>query len=166
MKKNHCIAFLQMSERHRTGKGVIQSDAKSLEMRIRAAELGHDEAYERIGQVYKEGIAVEEDMSKAVEFYEVAAKKGSLMAHQYLASFHVENGNIDVSIRHLTVAASAGDQDSMDCLMEIYKGKLLSKEQLTQTLRAFQTASNEMKSEDRDEALRMFEATREHRIGI
>ena len=37
-------------------------------------------------------------------------------------------------------------------LMERYKSKLLDKEVLTKTLRAFQTSSNAMKSKERDEA--------------
>ena len=36
--------------------------------------------------------------------------------------------------------------------MDIYKQKLMPKEELTQALRAFQLSSNEMKSKDRDDA--------------
>lgn len=52
----------------------------------------------------------------------------------------------------MKVAASAGDKEEMDRLMRFYKGKLLSKEGLTQTLRAFQNSKNAMKSKDRDDA--------------
>jgi len=55
-------------------------------------------------------------------------------------------------IEHFKVAASAGDKESMDILMKMYKDKLLSKENLTQALRAFQTSENAMKSKDRDDA--------------
>ena len=57
------------------------------------------------------------------------------------------------SFEHLKVAASAGAQDSMATLMEFYKVKLISKEDLTQTLRAHQTSLNEMKSKERDDAI-------------
>ena len=40
----------------------------------------------------------------------------------------------------------------MDELMARYKAKLLSKDDLTKTLRAFQASSNAMKSKDRDDA--------------
>ena len=62
------------------------------------------------------------------------------------------NGDIETSIRHIKVTASAGDQESMDKLMDAYKNKLLSKEELTQILRAHQTSSNELRTNDRDEA--------------
>ena len=75
------------------------------------------------------------------------------MAHQYLAGFHDNVGNVDEAIEHLKVAASAGDKDAMDSLMANYKRKLLSKEDLTQTLRAFHASNSEMMSNDRRDAL-------------
>ena len=69
-----------------------------------------------------------------------------------LAQFHGKNGNVHECVRHCRVAASAGDQESMDRLMKMYKNGLLSsKEDLTQTLREFQASVNEMKSKDRDD---------------
>ena len=68
-----------------------------------------------------------------------------------LALFHETIGNVDESIEHLKILASAGDQGSMDSLMQSYKDKTLSKEDLTKTLRAFQTSSNIIKSKDRDD---------------
>jgi len=56
----------------------------------------------------------------------------------------------------LKVAASAGDQVALDGLMAYYKDKLLSKEELTKTLHAFQASCNAMKSEDRENANEFF----------
>lgn len=39
--------------------------------------------------------------------------------------------------------------------MKFYKDELLSKEELAQTLRAFQDSSNELKSKDRDDWIEM-----------
>ena len=150
MKKNNSHAFMRMATRYEEGNGVFQSDTKALEMYIRAAELGNVNACVGIGLCYKKGTAVERDVSKSIEYLEVAAKKGSLIAHQYLATLNERHGNIQTSIKHVKVAASAGDQDSMDDLMKLYKEKALSKEDLTQTLHAFQTAKDLMKSKDRD----------------
>ena len=58
----------------------------------------------------------------------------------------------------MKVAASAGCQRSLDGVMMAYKDKLLSKDELTQTLRAFQVSSNEMKSKDRENARLMEES--------
>ena len=153
MKKNNIQAFMTMAEKYESGAdGVLQSNTRALEMRIRAAELGHPEAFVNIGVHHRRGTAVEQDMSKSLEYWEVAAKKGSLNAHRKLAIFDWNIGNMQTSIKHTKVAASAGDKDAMDCLMKMYKDKLLSKEDLTRTLRAFQASSNEMKCKDRDDA--------------
>jgi len=143
---------MQMATEYKTGdKGVLQSDTKSLEMRICAAELGDAEAFVNIGCHYDEGIVVEQDKSKTLEFYEVAAKKGSVQAHEFLALFHGMNGDIQTSIKHCRVAASAGDQDSMDNFMKAFRDELVSKEDLAQTLRAFQTSKDLVKSKDRED---------------
>ena len=152
IKKNNPDALMQMGVRYALGDETMQSNTKSLEMVIRAAELGHAPAYAIIGDYYRDGIAVEEDFSKAAAFWEIAAKKGSIYAHHQVAVFHQINGNVNKAIDHLKVTASVGDQESMDKLMKMYKENVLSKDELTQTLRAFQNSNNGMKSKDRDEA--------------
>ena len=154
-KKNNPEAFMQMAMRYKSGDGLMQSDTRSLEMYIRAAELSHANAYVSIGEFYKRGVAVEQNTSKALAFHEVGAKKGSVHAHYLLTKFHRRNGNIQQLMEHMKVTASAGAQDSMDYLMKVYKQKLLSKEDLTQTLRAYQTSSNDTKSKDRENAARL-----------
>ena len=154
IKRNNALAYIQMAGHYIEGEGVFQSDTKSLELIACAAELGEVEAFSRIGSFYLDGTAVEEDISKAVEIFEVGAKKGSISAHQRLAEFHGINENIQDCIEHTKVAASAGDQIAMDNLMANYKvNKLLSKEDLSQTLLAFQTSRNEMKNKERDDAI-------------
>ena len=68
-----------------------------------------------------------------------------------MALYHREYGNIDESIKHMKIAASGGHQASMDDLMILYKDELLSKEDLAQTLRAYQTSIDLMKSNDRED---------------
>jgi len=152
MKKNNPDAFILMGNRYKQGEGVIQSDTKALEMIIHAAELGKAEAYALIARHYDRGTAVEQDESKCQAFYEISAKKGCVQAHRWVALFHAMNGNTQNSMKHLNVAACAGDQVAMDGLMEAYKAGGIAKEDLTQTLRASQTSKNEMKSKDRDDA--------------
>ena len=158
MKNNKSEAFILMAGRYKVGQEVFQSDTRSLEMYIRAAELGKANAFALIAQYYEEGIAVQQDMSNAIAFYELAAQKGCVKAHCLLALLHEKNGDIQLSIKHRRVAASAGEKSSMDYLMKMYKLELLSKEELTQTLRAHQTSSNELNSKERDDAREMVAA--------
>ena len=110
---------MEMANMYKDGDIVIQSDTKSFQMYVRAAELGYCEAYGVTGQYYERGIVVEEDMSKALELYKISAKKGSVHAHKVLALHYYKNEDIQKSIGHLKVAAIAGDQDSMNNLMEL-----------------------------------------------
>jgi len=152
IKNDDANACTVLAALHETGQAVLQSNTKSLEMYIRAAELGHVDAFAKLGYYYQDGIGVELDLSKAIEFYGVGAKKGSVNAHNQLAMFHGKNGDDCKSLKHLKVAASTGNQLSMDTLMMYYKAKAFSKEDLAQTLRSFQSSRNEMKSKDRDDA--------------
>ena len=151
MKKNNPKAFVIMATRYEEGNSVIQSDTKSLEMRIRAAELGSAQAIGLIGKFYEVGRVVEQNMSKVFEFLEVSAKKRSVLAHHLLALYE-EDINIQKSIKHYKVAACAGYRPAMDGLMNLYRYKLLSKEDLAQTLRAFQVSNDLTKSKERDYA--------------
>ena len=158
MKRNDPIAFVEMARYYISGDGVIQSNTRAIEMYISAAELGHAEAFGKLGWCYEEGIAVEQDMSKALEYYEITAKKGNLNARVYLAHFHGENRDFQISIKHLKVAASAGYKMAIDALMAYFKDKLISKEDLTQFLRAYQAANSELMSKDRENARLMEES--------
>ena len=162
MKKNNTYAFMAMAFGYESGTdGLFQSDTKSLEMRIRAAELGSAKAFTGIGQdydsrreyFYEEGSVVKRDMSKALAFWEIAAKKGDIVTRGLLIAEIWDNHGSKMLIKHLKVIASAGDKE-LDKLMQFYsyRKELLSKEELTQTLRAYQVSSNEMKSKDRDDA--------------
>ena len=147
---------MHMANRYRSGEGVFQSDTKSLEMLTKAAEFGEAEAFAQLGKYYENGNVIEQDLSKSLEFYELGAKKGSINCHQQLAVFHWRNGNFHKNIQHIKVAASAGDKVSMGALTRFYKDnkdKLLSKDELAQTLRAHQASLNEMKSKERDDAI-------------
>ena len=148
MKNNVPEAFIQRGKQYKTGIDMFQSDTKSMEMYIRAAELGHTKAFDVIASYYEEGIAVGEDVSKAQEFWVVAAKKGSIAARMWLLGC----GTDEEMIKHLELAANTGHQESMDAVMKLYRHNIVSKDYLTQVLRTFQASSNELKSKDRDDA--------------
>ena len=103
IKKNNPDAFAQMAGCYKEGDGVRQSDTKSLEMLIRAAELGHANSYAMIGNYYRQGCVVDQNTSIALEYYEVGAKKGSIYAHRKLAIFDWDIGNSfhnDLAVTH------------------------------------------------------------------
>ena len=151
-----------MAKSYEEGEGIFQSDTKALEMCIRAAELGSAQAFGLIGNNYKDGIAVETNASKAIEFYDLAAKKGSITGHQVLAEIHKFSGNNHKHIKHLTVAASARVSSFNGHVNGCLQTRITTKRGSEITLRAFQASINEMKSKDRDDA-RLFEEMFRHR---
>jgi len=160
MKKNNIQAFRQMAGHYMRGEGVIESDTRALEMYIRAAELGdYANAFAMIGDYY---FAIEQNDLKAAKFWEISAKKGSAHAHKELSLVCARNGDIQKGIEHSKVAASAGFKESMDSVMKAYKHKVISKEDLTITLRAFQASNDATKSKDRDDA----RALKERKSGV
>jgi len=73
-------------------------------MRIRAAELGSAQAIGLIGKFYEDGTLVEKDVSKVFKFLEVAAKRGDALAHNLLALYEEDIGNMNKSIKdHITL---------------------------------------------------------------
>lgn len=157
-KKNHPVALMVMAVRYLSGDGVIQSDTKTFEMLICAAELGHAPAFGMIAHLYEEDNTVfSQNISKTLAFGEIGAKKGDVKAHIIIATQRFEAGDYDNSIKHLKVAANAGHQGAMDLLMEHYKNSLLPKEDLAQTLRAYQASSDQMKSPEREKCMSLLE---------
>ena len=146
---------MHMAHRHQTGDGVSQSNMKALELFIRASDLGSAVVYGFIAVNYKHGYVVEKDGSKSRAFLEISAKKGSISGRRRLAKSEEENGDIDMAIKHWIIAANAGFQESMDNLMRAFRDNVFAKEDLLQTRREFQTSSDEMKSEARDDYVRM-----------
>eukprot|EP00579_Thalassiosira_antarctica_P010435 CAMPEP_0201909324 /NCGR_PEP_ID=MMETSP0903-20130614/1136_1 /ASSEMBLY_ACC=CAM_ASM_000552 /TAXON_ID=420261 /ORGANISM="Thalassiosira antarctica, Strain CCMP982" /LENGTH=262 /DNA_ID=CAMNT_0048443833 /DNA_START=85 /DNA_END=870 /DNA_ORIENTATION=- len=154
MQKNNTDAFMAMAHRYQTGDGVSQSNMKALELFIRASDLGSAVVYGFIAVHYEHGYVVEKDGSKHRAFLEISAKRGSISCRRRLAKIEEENGNIDLAIKHWTVAANAGFQESLDELMRAFRDNIFAKEDLLQTLREFQASNDEMKSKARDDYVR------------
>jgi len=115
-KKNHPVALMVMAVRYLSGDRVIQSDTKTFEMLICAAELGHAPAFGMIAHLYEEDNTVfAQNISKTLAFGEIGAKKGDVKAHIIIASQRFEAGDYDNSIKHLKVAANAGHQGARIC---------------------------------------------------
>jgi len=54
----------------------------------KAADLGHTEAIEEIGDAYRNGEGVQQDVSLAIEYFKKAALKGNFFACQALANIY------------------------------------------------------------------------------
>jgi tetratricopeptide (TPR) repeat protein len=127
---------------------------KALKYLTKAAGLGDADAHFRLGKMYMEGEGVEKDEEKAVDHWEKAAIGGHPYARHNLACYAEYNGNVEIAVKHLIIAANLGFDVSMKALLLSYKSGFITKEEYGATLRAHQAAISATKSSQREVAER------------
>ena len=133
--------------------GLPQDQQKANELYLKAGELGCAGAYYNLGVSYDKGYGVEIDKKKAKHYFELAAAmNGHVDARYNLGVLEEQAGNDQRSIKHFMIAAKAGDEGSLDSVKNRFKKGLVSKDEYANTLRAYQTRQEEMKSDERDKA--------------
>ena len=144
--------------------GLTKDVGKSLELWKKAAELGDLTAHISLGQVFSGHhdiiLGVEKDEKRAMHHYRLAAIRGVLDARYTLGSmaYNSENQNMKLAMKHWIMAANAGHDTSLEMVQRGYKHGYCSKDEFAKTLRAHKAATDEMMSDQRDEA-RMYHET-------
>jgi len=116
----------------------------------KAAVLGDVLSHFQLSCSYRYGHGVEKDEKRAVYHLEQAAIGGHPQARNIVGHIELENGRYERAIKHLTIAATLGDDQSLEALKELTC--LVSKEDLAATLRAHQAAVDATKSPHREAA--------------
>jgi TPR repeat protein len=129
--------------------GDYQTALKHL---IKAAELGDSNAHYVLSCLYREEDGVEKDTQKAIYHLEEAAIGGHHIARHHLGCIEANSGNFDRARNHFIIAANLGYENSLRCLRELYADGHASKEDYADAMRAYQTAAEEAKSAEREEA--------------
>ena len=122
----------------------------------RAAELGLKEAHLRLGDLYRKG-DVEKDTSKAIQHYEAAAVTGDAHARCNIGSYERLARNYDLALQHWMIAAKLGHQRSLKNIKKLFVRGHATKADYAEALRGHQSAVEEMRSPDREEALALAE---------
>ena len=164
MEKGNADAFYLLGGDYEVGThGLPQDMAKTIELYLKAGELGCAKAYCNLGHAYQNlGLGlVEIDAKKAKHYYELAAMNGNLKARYNLGATECDNGNYKRAFKHFQLAASAGLKESLDMVKRGYMDGFVTKEEYANTLREYQKSQDEMKSDARDKAL----AVRNQRMG-
>ncbi len=124
----------------------------SFEYLTKAAELDNTEAHYNLSCMYGEGEGVEKDMKKTVYHAEEAAIGGHLEARHNLGIEEWTNGRFKRAAKHFIIAANLGDLDSLKCIKDLHADGHANKEEYADALRGYQSAVDEAKSTERDEA--------------
>ena len=118
----------------------------------RAAELGDVEAHYQLSLSYLKGEGVEKDEKKEIYHLEEAAIRGHPDARYNLACCERRNGENKRAMKHFIIAASLGDDGSIQALKKHYKFGRVSKDDFAAALRAHHAAVKAMKSPQREAA--------------
>ena len=87
----------------------------------------------------------------------MAAVKGDVRARHNIGVLEYEVCNHDIALQHLMIAAKLGFQASLDNIKLMFMKGLASKADYADALRGHQSAVEEMRSPDREEALALAE---------
>lgn len=88
-----------------------------------AAELGNAKAQNTLGCLYAEGKGVSKNYNNAMQWFELAANQGLIVAHYNLASILMqeEGDKFEQGVNHLRIAAEAGHAEAKAAVTEIDK---------------------------------------------
>jgi TPR repeat protein len=92
---------------------------------------------------------------KAKFHYETAAMAGHEGARYNLGCAEHDSGNVGRAVKHLTIAASAGEHDAMYNLIKCFEMGYVSRDAVDSTLTAYNTSCAEMRSEAIDAWIKM-----------
>ena len=147
------MAMRHLGYKYADGDHGLEKDVRrAIELWERAAELGLKEAHYTLGCLYDEGTDVENDTAKAIRHWEAAAVKGDVMARHNLGWEERAAGNYDLALQHWMISAKLGGQESLNGIKAMFMDCLATKADYAEALRGHQSAVEEMRSPDRDEA--------------
>ena len=118
----------------------------------KAADLGNAWAHWQLSCFYHHGLGVEKDEGKSTQHLEEAAIGGHPNARYHLGCKEWNSDNDERAVKHWVIAATQGEGQSITDLIDAFKHGLISKEDLTETLRAHQATVDATKSTLREEA--------------
>ena len=105
-----------------------------------------------MSNLYYKGDGVEKDTEKEMYHLEQAAIGGHPDARILLAAHEMENDRKERAAKHLMIAANLGYDPSLKPIKDLFVEGIVSKEEYAAALRGYQTAANETKSAEREEA--------------
>ncbi|KAG0267890.1 hypothetical protein DFQ27_007967 [Actinomortierella ambigua] len=145
---NDVDAQVSLAEMYEDGVGgVPKVSEKAFTWYLRAAQLGHLVAMDRIGDMYAEGQGVEQSDVEAVKWYTRAARQGNPggqynLGWMYLDGRGVEQNDVEAA-QWFIKAARQGDSDAQSNLGSMYLDGRGVKQSDVEAVKWFTEASNQ-----------------------
>ncbi|EJK56224.1 hypothetical protein THAOC_23932 [Thalassiosira oceanica] len=134
--------------------GLQQDIPRAIELWTEAARLGDLDAHFNLGCLYYYcGEGVEQDNGKAIRHLQHAAIHGHPESRHALGSHEYNNnGNRELAVRHWMITAKMGLHKSLNAIKDMFIEGHATKAQYAEALKDYQTALEETKSPQREEA--------------
>ena len=144
-------AMYYLAHNHFHGEmGLQQDKAEALKWYHQAVEAGSGRAAFNLGSFYGSGDCVDQDIDKALEYFQKAAELGDMHAFALIGVILLTREEIEEGMLNLRKAAMCGDCGSFKTLRDGFSQGFITKDEYAFTLRENQKACNEMKSDGRD----------------
>ena len=155
--KGDAEAISHLGRAYYNGKlGLTKDVPRAIELWTEAAELGSVDAHYELGHLYYTGGGIKEDKPRGIHHWQQAAMKGQVDSRHAIGIVEYnENKNYDLVVQHWMISAKMGDQDSLNCIKEMFKEGQATKAQYAEALLGYRDAAEEMKSPQREEAKRL-----------
>ena len=135
--------------------GLAKDIPRAIELWTEAAELGLVDAHYNLGHLYCSGDGVEEDKPRGIYHWQQAALKGDVISRYNLGYAEFKEGNYDLAVQHYMISAKMGYEESLNNIKDLFMNGLATKAQYAEALRGYQTAVQDTKSPQREEAKRL-----------
>jgi len=143
--------------------GLPVDQTKCIEFLRQSADLGCRKALHDLGYCHLYGqMGLEQNDGKALFYLKKAAEDGDMHARHRLGCVEDERGDDLAAMRHFRLPASGGYRASMEYLIDNFEDGLLHYNDLVETLQAFYRARAEVKSEHRDEFIKLLKGAGEY----
>ena len=129
---------------------IKENYSRAFEYLTKAAELGDARGHFRLACLYQEGKGVQKDVGKMIYHAEEAAIAGHPDARYLIGEHEYNNYNLERAVKHFIISAKQGHDASMKTLMDFFKRRFVSKDDLAVALRAHKAAVDATKSPQRE----------------
>ncbi|EJK72894.1 hypothetical protein THAOC_05529 [Thalassiosira oceanica] len=142
-----------LAQAYYNGRYGLEKDVpRAVELWTEAARLGDPNAHCILGIMYCDGEAVEEDVARSVRHWQQAAIQGHPESRLMLGAHEYGNGNNEVAVQHWMIAAKLGCKISLNRIKDMFVKGHATKARYAEALIGYQTALEETKSPQREEA--------------
>ncbi|EJK61329.1 hypothetical protein THAOC_18215 [Thalassiosira oceanica] len=147
------VATEYLGQLYYYGKHGLQPDIpQAIELWTEAARLGYLNSQFRLGYLCYHGEGVEQDEARGINHWQYAAAQGHPESRCLLGVHEYENANRELAVQHVMISAKMGHEESLNFIKDMFMKGHVTKAQYAEALKGYQSAVEETKSTQREEA--------------